>query len=319
MYAYKYASRILLPFDIWYNVFKYINLKTLSALCIVNKTFNEYIKYNKWELVDNLKYIGYNVPLNNATYSNYYFCIDWNSIIFYGIYIPDDVIENILSFDYINLLFSYRRLSERIIYKFFHLINWRTLLFNQFLPEDLLDKLVTTNHLYTSDWKMLWKFQKNISDSFIFKHYNQVDWESFSTNKNLSLNIIDKYKHKVIWSELTKTGLHEYILLKYIEKFDSSSWINISWYSKLSPFFIRTFIKFLDKHVIIHTQKVPDDILEYILETCDDDDIQEYMNIVSKYQPLSYNFIKKHKSILNLNILISNKYISKTNLYKIYG
>ena len=314
-----YDTRVLLPFDIWYTIFKYIDLKTLSTMCIVNKTFNEYIQYNKWKIIDGLKSIGYYVPMNQFTYSNYYYCIDWNSIIFYGLNIPDCVIEDILSFEHINLLFSYRRLSEHIIRKFFNLVNWRNLLFNQILPDDLLDNLVSANHLYTSDWKMLWKFQKNINESFISKYYDEIDWNSFSTNKNLSLDLIDKYKHKIVWSELTKTGLHEYMLLKYIEKFDSLSWINISWYSKLSPFFIRTFIKFLDKHVIIHTQKVPEDILKYILETCNDDDIKEYMNIVSKYQPLSYKFIKKYKHLLNLNTMIGNKYIYKLDLQKIYG
>lgn len=237
-------SPIILPFDIWYNVFQYIDLKTLSTLCIVNTTFNNYIKCNKWKIIDELKHIGLFVPLNKDTYLNYYFCIDWNSIIFYGLHIPDCVIENLISFDYIHLLFSYRRLSEHIIRKFFNLVNWRNLLFNQTLPDDLLDKLVASNTLYTSDWKMLCKYQKNINEAFILKYYNQIDWESFSTNKHLSLNIIDKYKHKIVWSELTKTGLHEYILLKYIEKFDSSCWINISWYSKLSPFLFEHLLSF---------------------------------------------------------------------------
>jgi hypothetical protein len=310
---------MILPFHIWYIIFKHVDIKTLSAMSIVNKVFNEYITYHKWSIIDKMKVPGYPVPANEQTYLNYKYSVDWNSIILYGIHIPDSVIENILTFDYIQLLFSYRRLSDYIVRKFFHTVNWRNLLFNQTLSDDLLQRLVDNNNLYSSDWKMLWRYQSNITPRFVSKYYNYVDWECLSVNKNLSLNVIEKYKNQLIWSEMTKTGLHEYILLKYIEKLDALSWVNVSWYSKLSPFFIKTFIKFLDKHVILHSQKVPEDILEYILESCNDSDLSEYLNVVAKYQPLSSSFIKKYKSFLNFNVLISNKYISKVDLQKIYG
>lgn len=312
-------KQIIIPLHLWFIVFKYVDIITLSYMSCLNKSFNVYIHNNKWDIIDYMIYSGKFIPSNRLTYLNYKYCIDWNSLIFYKTNIPDDVIQNVLSFDHIQLLFSYKKVSEKILRRYFYFINWRSLLFNQILPIDLLEKIVINYNLYSSDWKMLWKYQPNITIQFIEKYYENIDWESISSNKKLSLDIVDKYQNQIIWSEFTKQGIHEYILLKYIEKLDSTSWIHISWYSKLSHFFIKTFIKFLDKYIILHSQKVPDDILEYILETCDDGDKSEYWKIVAKYQTLSYNFINKYKQYLNMHILISNKHILKVDLSKIYN
>ena len=59
-----------------------------------------------------------------------------------------------------------------------------------------------------------------------------------------------EFADKLIWQEITKHGINEYILIKYINKFDFICWCNISQFTKLSMQFIQQYIQYLDLNII---------------------------------------------------------------------
>ena len=103
---------------------------------------------------------------------------------------------------------------------------------------------------------------QKLSESFIEKHFDKVNWDNISMYQKLSKSFIEKHKDKVNWDYIS---IYQKLSEKFIEKYnDKVNWYCISKYQKLSESFIE---KYADK--------------------------VDWGNI-SQYQILSEEFIEKH-------------------------
>jgi len=110
---------------------------------------------------------------------------------------------------------------------------------------------------------MEFDYLKPMTESFIEKYKDKVDWVYISSYQKLSEGFIEKFKDRVDWFHISRTQkLSESFIEKYKNKVN---WICISTNQKLSESFIKK-----------HKNKVN-------------------WNFISTYQKLSESFIEKHK------------------------
>ena len=302
--------------DIIINILHYTDLRSLSTMACVDRRLAQLVKTIKWSVIDSQEKTWNSVPLNTQTHENYFWAIDWQRIIYHNKSdIPDEVIDKVMDNMDRQLVLGSRKVSSAILYKYFNLVHYTVLLEKQELPIDLLQYVVSNNNLTQSDWASIWTYQR-LDVDFIEKYKQHVKWYPLSCNKYLSKEVISKYENSLYWPELTKRSIRLDILESFVHRLDPVSWTNVSWYSLLPPHFIRQYIDRLDKRVILHTQNVPTDVLESLLDSIDND---EYFNIVSKYQALSPNFIARYKSKLNVKCLLSNHRVSRKVLSETYA
>ena len=126
----------------------------------------------------------------------------------------------------------------------------------QKLSEEFIEK-----HIDKVNWCCI-SINQTLSEEFIEKHIDKVDWNWISSNQKLSEEFIEKYKDKVDWYYIS---IYQKLSEKFIEKYkDKVNWRYISRCQKLSE-------EFIDKHF----DKV-------------------YWGYISEYQTLSESFIEKH-------------------------
>jgi hypothetical protein len=70
-----------IPNEIWLNVFKHIDIKTMSSLMCSNKFFNKIIEESLWDIIDNMNNSGIFIPKNMETYRKYVYCVDWTTML----------------------------------------------------------------------------------------------------------------------------------------------------------------------------------------------------------------------------------------------
>jgi hypothetical protein len=313
------------PNEILINVFKYLDVKCLSNLYRTNKKLCQKIKFiNKWKIIDDMFNADYLklVPKTKETFNNYRFCIDWKELIIQKCIIPEEVIEWIEKYSDIAIISIYQNFSENLLRKVYNKnnnkISHSCLLSHQFLPIDTLHDIIETKELSNTDWYYISSKQK-IDLSFIEKYYDKIQWNPLSQNINIiNCKVIDKYHDKLVWQELTKHGINEYILIKYIGYFDFICWSNISQYSILSYKFIKMFLLFLDLDIIFRFQKISDELLNSIVENFTKNEYH-YFESIGLNQCLSSDFVIKYKDFLPVNILIRNKNISRNLLFALYN
>lgn len=322
---YRLASiTVEVPFDILVNILKYIDIHTFSKLMITNKYFYNTLYVNKWQLIDNLidKNFVY-IPKNIETYNNYKYIINWTSIVLhrkdkYKIIIPESVISWISDIQYLELISVYQNFSESLIRNIVYKISLKNLLANQIVPIDLIKLLIfDNNRIDNQDWFNIWSKQP-ITFEFIEIFHDKVQWHPVSSNKNcISFELIDKYHDKLIWQEITKHGINEHILVKYLHKFDHICWINISQFTKLSIGFIKSYIKYLDLNIIFRFQTLNEYYIDSLINQYDLTS-NVYLQSIGLHQPLGEFFLEKYKEKLPLKLLIRNKKILRTHLVKFY-
>jgi hypothetical protein len=315
-----------LPFEILLNIFKYMDVYSLSNLISTNNFFYNIINSNKWRLIDNLIDKNFiQIPNNIKTYNNYKYIINWTNIILHRkdthkIIIPEHVISWIPDLHDLELISIYQKFSESLIRKLFYKLSWKNLLSHQILPVDIIEIIIFDSNriIDNQDWFNICSKQP-ITYEFIETYEHKIQWHPVSSNKHcVSFELIDKYSDKLIWQEITKHGINENILIKYTEKFDFICWSNISQFTKLSLNFIKCFLEHLDLNIIFRYQSINDEY--YIDELIDrfnlDSDI--YFQSISLNQPLGDFFLTKYKNQLSLKLLIRNKKILRSHLAKIY-
>lgn len=314
-----------LPVELWFNIYSYIDIRTLSKMIYANKYFNNVIVSNKWKIVDTIiksdRVIS--IPKKEETLISWKYLVDWESIIqdnldnLDNLRLDDEVLEWLDDNLILSKVSVYQKFSEKIIRIVFDKISFKNLLQYQILPLDLIYRIVESIAILdTIDWYNIWSRQ-DIDEIFVKKYINNINWYAVSLNKNvLSYNFINLYSDKLIWQEITKHSLNENIIEKYIDKIDLFCWMNVL-NSKLSSDFIE---KYNDKiiknghiNLLLRFQLLNEKLLEKILNNYDE------VNYISLYQKLSFNFILKYKEKLILKSLIRNKYILKEYLYKIYN
>ena len=111
-----------LPIEILIQILKYINLRTLGKLTCCNKLIYKIISENKWFFVDNfIDNDNLLIPLTKETFLNYRYCVDWSHIILQneniGYNIPESVIEWIEDTRDLEIIASYQKFSNNLLYK----------------------------------------------------------------------------------------------------------------------------------------------------------------------------------------------------------
>ena len=155
-----------------------------------------------------------------------------------------------------------------------------------------------------------------LSEEFIKKHKDSLNWDYISVFQILSEKFIEDNKDKINWNVIA-----EYQLLSepFIEKYkDKLNLDQVSQHQKLSEAFVEKHIKDLNLYKICKFQKLSESFIEKYLDKLP-------LNCILKYQILSEKFFENHVDILdNLNYSdniifyqnYSNEFAEKHNLLK---
>ena len=161
------------------------------------------------------------------------------------------------------------------------------------------------------NWEQISQQYKYLSEDFIEKYADKIDWNAISIYQKLSEDFIDKHTNKVYWSAISRyQKLSEDFIDKHTDKVD---WNCISRYQKLSE-------DFIDKHTnkvywsaISIYQKLSEDSIDKYTD-------RVYWDYISKYQAITPEFADKHNIKINNNSQRTadewKKMIEKTGLYK---
>ena len=124
-----------------------------------------------------------------------------------------------------------------------------------------------------------------LSEPFIEKYQDKINWFSVSKYQVLSEPFIEKYKDKVNWYSIS---LFQKLSETFIEKYqDKLSWHRISKYQKLSEPFIEKFKDKVEWNYVSTYQKLSESFIEKNF-------IYSYKNLYLLYQKLSDKFLRKH-------------------------
>jgi len=129
------------------------------------------------------------------------------------------------------------------------------------------------------------KYVPNLSEEFMERFQNELNWENISHYQVLSGNFIEKFQNRVNWCYIS---CHQTLSENFIEKFqDKVNWDYISYHQKLSENFIEKFQDKVNWNNISHYQVLSGDFIE------------KFQNKISWYnisfrQNLSEKFILKY-------------------------
>ena len=134
---------------------------------------------------------------------------------------------------------------------------------------------------------MNFDYLKPMTESFIEKHKDKVNWYCISRFQKLSESFIEKYEDKVNWFHISRT---QKLSESFIEKYqDKVNWDCISQFQKLSESFIEKYQDQVNWYNISISQKLSESFIEKHKDKVD------WINI-SKYQKLLESFIEKYKN-----------------------
>ena len=155
-------------------------------------------------------------------------------------------------------------------------------------------------------------FKGILSEEFIDRFNDKVDWRLISRNQALSEPFIEKYQDKVVWSSISRNQpLSEPFIEKYKDKVD---WAYISMFQKLSESFIEKYKDKVDWTYISIYQKLSEEFIEKYQN-------KVYWAYISMFQKLSEEFIEKFKDKLIFELIfkfqnLSDKFIEE-NYYRV--
>lgn len=314
----------MLPNELMIYILSLTDFKTISKFSCCNKQFYQFIINNKWDIIDKLPSSN---KINNSdkkeliflpkyieTFLSYEYIIDFSTIIMNEHILPDHVIiehERYIDFDY---LFLKQKVSQNIINRYYSRVKVITLLKNQTLPIEILYDIVNNYEINSAMWTIICTNQK-LNFDFIKTYEATIDWRSLSRNKDsLSYQTIVSYKNLLIIPEITRQGLSEHVIESIIELIDSISWINISYFSKLSNDFIYKYFNHLDKLALLTSQQLNNSIIYIIINSVDNDMKDLYWLKIAQCQQLDYQFVMDNKAYLQRNVLMRNRKIKRTIL-----
>ena len=104
---------------------------------------------------------------------------------------------------------------------------------SQQLSEDFIEKYINK-----VNWGCISQYQ-TLSEEFIEKHIDKVDWDWISIYQTLSESFIEKHSDKIHWGCISQ---YQTLSEEFIGKHkDKVNWVNISQYQKLSESFIEKY------------------------------------------------------------------------------
>ena len=153
-------------------------------------------------------------------------------------------------------------------------------------------------------------YQK-LSEDFIGKHADKVDWIYISMRQHLSEDFIGKHADEVDWNYIS---VHQKLPEDFIGKHaDEVDWIYISKYQKLSKDFIEKYADKVNWNYISVYQKLSEDFIEKYADKVN-------WNCISRYQIITPEFADKYNIKINNNSQRTaaewKKMIEKTGLYE---
>ena len=183
--------------------------------------------------------------------------------------------------EWTNLLIEYTNLQEELLEKYIEEIDWYIVSIYQNLTEDFMEKWATyinwdtisMNRKLTDDFiirncdLLNWSYlsnSENLNENIVYQFEDRIDWDLLVVS-NYSIDFINKYKHKINWSETFFNDMSRYKLFE-----DYVDWKKVSYYHQLTEDFMRQYKNKLD------------------------------WNFISSYQVLSPEFIEEFKNKLNM-------------------
>lgn len=209
--------------------------------------------------------------------------------------------------DLIDIIFN-RRISETEIIKISEISKAcaKYALTIQYFSDTVLEKLLNDEYSF-----VISRYQ-NLSESFIDKHKDELNWNIISEYQTLSEDFIETHKSYVIFKFLMKNEkLSQDFIYKYKKEI---SWFDVFFYQKLSNDFI---VKITKEHLypqyycktLINHQELSEDTIEIIknefdkLENSKKTECSFYWDDVVKSQKLSTDFILKYIKLINLELV----------------
>ena len=305
-----------LPFELWSEIFKYLDLKNLSKINCLNKYFNYFIQKDKLDIIDSFYTKNFLfIPKTRDTYINYYYCIDWTKFVLNNMTIPEHVIRWITERNDLEMIALHQELSPCLVEYISDRVQFDTLITKQKIPLQMLEyKINSLASLTNFQWYLIWSSQ-NVDYDFIIRHFNNIQWQPLSTNKDaMSYKIIHSFSENLIWPEITRHGIHECIINEFKHKMDRFCWINISEYTNLSQEFIKENLHVLDFNRVIRYQTLDEDFIIDIVDNLTDTEKYMYINIISLNQKISIKFLKKYVKFISLRTLIRNDKILRKDI-----
>lgn len=307
------------PDEIWENILIQSSVQTLSSMACVNKHFNLFVESKLWEYIDLLPTPKlYPVPKNLPTYNKFFWLIDWTSIVCNDQTIPEEVLTELIDIVDLVAISCKQKLSIPFIRTHLNRLPAHNIIHNQNVTSDILQVIVQCNSRIINTYA-LWE-RHFIDIGFVKEHLNHVNWMALSSNKNaLSIEIIGEFHDKLFWPELTKHGLSEWIIEKYIHKIDKFSWSNVAFFSQLSKDFISKHINNLNLLTVLHTQDLDEMFIEQLIEHGSEEyEIFDLWNKIAANQRLTIEFLHKNKKTLPIKLLIRNRKVKRKHLKDVF-
>lgn len=161
---------------------------------------------------------------------------------------------------------------------------------------ELIDKHIKLFEKFNGFYNRASSSKNFLSESFIEKYSDKLNWEYISEFQKLSENFIEKYADKVEWGWISKCQiLSESFIEKHSDKLTKLDWSNILIHQTLSESFIEKHSDMLDRVdwlEISRTQKLSENFIEKYSSKLD------WVKL-SVYQTLSESFIEKHQDDVN--------------------
>lgn len=318
----------VLPIELWLHILEFTDVRTVSKMCCVNMFFNQLVAQHRWEIVDHIISRSDNIeiviPATSETYKAYSYIVDFHNVLLSTQSrkprLSTDVLYAILEenlYD-LNVLGQCCTYSEGFISSKWMHMDTEILARCQILPLSLITCLMerynenpvalarTTDMICQHQMIPLW---------LIDRFPECINWHALSQNKEtLTVEVIRKYRNKLVWPEVTKHGLVEDYIVEFMNHLTEFCWRNISCYSRLSDDFIIQNRKRLHTQSLLVFQKMQCSTIIQLIAPGGDD----VWDLASQHQSLTYDFIKKYKRQLNLRKLITNKDISRRHLYNVF-
>lgn len=156
----------------------------------------------------------------------------------------------------------------------------------------------------------------------IKKNEKDIAWDTLSCNPTVSLDIVEKYIHKLdmnmlIFTRRDKNPLPEWFIEKYENLMSRNDWQVLSYhYKNFSEQFIEKFMDKLEMGYIIQSSKLSEKFLRKHLTDFSDNNsgkidlINVWWSWISHYQNLSEDFMREFKKYLDWEEILNCQKIS---------
>jgi len=306
-----------------------INGKTLSLILEHQNVSEEFLEIHISKFTDN----DFNIVSKNNL-SNNFIQIHQNDLDLMNLLKSDNELstelavemieKNINNINFDDLAKNYK-LPLEFIKKYFKKFKLNTLLFSQELNSEYLESIISLledeDDYYINGFNLI-SIHQDLPETFIKKHLKYFEYNDIVENQTLSEDFIIQNENVLIDNTLIMNKkLSEEFIIKFNNKFSDYFLLK---YQDLSNELISTILNnfyFNNKDefkkslsITLKYQNLDSELLDNISSV-----FEEHIdyNVLSQYQNLSEDFIKKNEDKINYNLLLKNNNIDIKLLTKI--